>query len=231
MWAQMLYIIGVGPGDPELITIKGVEVIKRCQIVIGWSTVVDRFSILLQNKKVIRINFREMDRQLEEIAIYAKDFDVAFLIHGDAAVSDYQLLEKIREICRKHNVAIQIIPGVTSITRALHIIGKDLAQIIFITFHIEGEVDYNEIERSLSIGRGLLVFPEPYPDGVKRIALKLREIGCGDITLIIMEKLTYSDETIWSYKVDEIIDKDLKFSDMTIVYIPPCPHKNVLQAS
>ena len=29
-----VYLVGAGPGDPELITIKGVELLKNCDVVI-----------------------------------------------------------------------------------------------------------------------------------------------------------------------------------------------------
>ena len=218
----MLYIVSVGPGDPELITVKGLETIKKCQVVAGWGSVVDRFSFLLENKKVIRMTYKEESKQLEEIFSYAKNMDVAFLDHGDVAVSDYQLLEKIKKGCEKYNVPLKIIPGVSSVIRALHVVGKDLSEVVFLTFHVRGEINYDDIRKFLATGRGLLVNPEPYPDGVKRIALKLKEIGCNNVVLTVMEKLTYPDEAIHYYTVDDIINKDLKFSDLSIVYIPPC---------
>jgi len=217
----MLYIINVGPGDPQLITVKGLETIKKCQVVAGWGSVIDRFSPLLEGKKVIRMSYKEESKQLEEIFNYAKSMDVAFLNHGDASVSDFQLLEKIKKGCERHNVKLEIIPGVSSVIKALHVVGKDLSQVIFLTFHVRGEINYDDIKKFLATGRGLLIIPEPYPDGVKKIALKLREIGCNSV-ITVMEKLTYPDEAIYYYTVEDIINKDLKFSDLTIVYIPPC---------
>lgn len=218
----MLYIVGVGPGDPELITVKGVEVLKKCAVVAGWGSVIDRFSYLLHDKKIIRVNYKEESAQLSELVSLAKSMDVAFLDHGDIAVSDYQLLDKIKTLSRKNNVAYQIIPGVSSVIRALHIVGKDLSEVVFLTFHVRGEINYDEIKKFLTTGRSLLINPEPYPDGVKRIALKLKEMGCDNVVLTVMEKLTYPDESIHNYTPDDIILKDLKFSDLTIVYIPQC---------
>ncbi|MBB5253789.1 cobalt-precorrin-7 (C(5))-methyltransferase [Sulfurisphaera ohwakuensis] len=217
-----LYVIGVGPGDPDLITVKGLEILKNSEVVTGWGSVIERFSSYIQSKRIIRLNYKEEEKQLNEIMKLAKDENVAFLNHGDPAVSDFQLLNKLKKLCVENRVELVIIPGVSSIIRALHIIGKDLSEIVFLTFHVRGEINYDEIKKFLNTGRGILINPEPYPDGVKRIALKLREYGCNSITLTIMEKLTYQDEKVYNFNVDEIITRDLKFSDLTIVYIPPC---------
>ncbi|BAB66915.1 cobalt-precorrin-7 (C(5))-methyltransferase [Sulfurisphaera tokodaii] len=217
-----LYVIGVGPGDPSLITVKGLEVLRDSKVVTGWGSVIERFSSYIQGKQVIRLNYKEEEKQLNEIMKLAKNENVAFLNHGDPAVSDFQLLNKLKKLCMDNRVELVIIPGVSSIIRALHIIGKDLSEIVFLTFHVRGEINYDEIKKFLNTGRGILINPEPYPDGVKRIALKLKEYGCNFITLTIMEKLTYQDEKVYNFNVDEIITRDLKFSDLTIVYIPPC---------
>ncbi|MEM4115731.1 MAG: SAM-dependent methyltransferase [Saccharolobus sp.] len=48
---MVIYIVGVGPGDPEYLTLKGYKVIKESNIVAGWKSVIERFSPILQKKK------------------------------------------------------------------------------------------------------------------------------------------------------------------------------------
>jgi precorrin-2 methylase len=33
----MIYIIGSGPGDPELITMKGYRILRSCDVILGLS--------------------------------------------------------------------------------------------------------------------------------------------------------------------------------------------------
>jgi len=220
----MLYIVGVGPGDPQLITVKGLETIKKCQVVAGWEGEMNNFSFLFEGKKAIKITkYEELLEKLEEACSYAKGIDVAFLTGGDIAVATYRLFERIKKVCEKHNVFIELIPGVSSVIKALHVIGKDLSDVVFIDFHSREKRDYDDIKKFLSTGRGLLIVPEYSPDGVRKVVLKLKEIGCGDTVLTIMEKLTYPDETIHYYTVNDIINEDLNFSAWSIIYVPPCP--------
>jgi len=219
----MFYIVGVGPGDPELITVKGLETIKKCQVIAGWESIIDLFSPYLEGKKVIKIPKEEMDYKFEELFNYAKTTDVGFLHRGDIFVSARHLLEKIKKGCEKYNIPLEIIPGVSSVIKALHVIGKDLSEVIFLTFQGGGNKNYDDIAKFLSTGRGLLIMPSRPPEGVKNIALKLKEIGCNSVTLTIMEKLTYPDEAIHYYTVNDAIIKDLKLNLPIIVYVPPCP--------
>ncbi|BDC17939.1 cobalt-precorrin-7 (C(5))-methyltransferase [Acidianus sp. HS-5] len=213
----MLYIVGVGPGDPELITVKGLDVIRKAEVITGWGSVIERFSKYVEGKEVIPLNYREEAKLLNEVMELAKNKEVAFLNHGDPAVSDYQLLDKLKKLAKEHGVELNIIPGVSSIIRALQIVERDLTQVIVITLHVRGEIDYSKLNALARTGRDLLIIPEPYPDGVKKIALQFEK---EDPTLTIMEKLTYPDEKVWKYKCSEIIKGDAKFGDLTIVYVP-----------
>ncbi|AEE94881.1 precorrin-6y C5,15-methyltransferase(decarboxylating), CbiE subunit [Acidianus hospitalis W1] len=212
-----LYIIGVGPGDPELITLKGIEKIKSAEVITGWGSVIERFSEYVKGKKVIPLNYKEEAKLLNEVMNLAKDREVAFLNHGDPAVSDYQLLDKLKKLAKEYGVSLEIIPGVSSIIRALQMVERDLTQVIVVTLHVRGEIDYSKLKDLIKTGRDLLIIPEPYPDGVKKIALQFEK---EDPILTIMEKLTYPDEKIWKFKCSEIIKGDIKFGDLTIVYVP-----------
>ncbi len=213
----MLYIVGVGPGDPDLITVKGLDMIRKAEVVTGWGSVIERFSKYIEGKKIIRLNYREEAKLLADVMSLAKDKEVVFLNHGDPAVSDYQLLNKLKTLAKDYGVNLSIIPGVSSIIRALQIVERDLTQVIVVTLHVRGEINYSSLKELLKIGRDLLIIPEPYPDGVKRIALQFEK---ENPTLTVMEKLTYPDEKISKYTCSEIIKKDLKFGDLTIVYLP-----------
>lgn len=38
----MIYVIGAGPGDPSMIPLKALEILKKCPLVMGWRNVVDK---------------------------------------------------------------------------------------------------------------------------------------------------------------------------------------------
>ncbi|MEM3860407.1 MAG: cobalt-precorrin-7 (C(5))-methyltransferase, partial [Candidatus Micrarchaeaceae archaeon] len=192
---MVIYIVGVGPGDPEYLTLKGYRIIKESNIVAGWKSVIERFSPILQNKKIVILNYKDERQQLLELVEIAKNESVAILDHGDPSVSDWQFIEKIRNMAADKGVKVEIISGVSSLNVLLAKLGLDMAFIGFLTLHVRGDISkmLNEILEILRIGRVAVVIPEPYKDGPQRIAKFLYEnnLNC---RIIVFEKLSYEDE-------------------------------------
>jgi len=214
----MLYIIGVGPGDHELITIKGLNAVMRCPAIAGWSGVLSRFKPYIANKLVIELNYRNEEGLLRRIMEIARVKDVCFLMHGDPSVSERQLMVKLRTLANEYGVSITVIPGVSSITRALSIVGKDLADIIFITLH-ERNPDFKELSKYVGLGRDLLVFPPPYRDGIAMVAKELLKHLGFDHEVYVLENLTLSTERVTVLRLGQLLNYEAS-TDLVILYIP-----------
>lgn len=220
---MVIYIVGVGPGDPEYLTLKGYKVIKESNIVAGWKSVIERFSPILQNKKIVILNYKDERQQLLELVEIAKNESVAILDHGDPSVSDWQFIEKIRNMAADKGVKVKIISGVSSLNVLLAKLGLDMAFIGFLTLHVRGDISkmLNEILEILRIGRVAVVIPEPYKDGPQRIAKFLYEnnLNC---RIIVFEKLSYEDEKSREYdNLVSLINDNYEFSDLVIMVIFP----------
>jgi len=214
----MLYIIGVGPGDHELITIKGLNAVMRCPAIAGWSGVLSRFKPYIANKLVIELNYRNEEGLLRRIMEIARVKDVCFLMHGDPSASERQLMVKLRTLANEYGVSITVIPGVSSIIRALSIVGKDLADIIFITLH-ERNPDFEELSKYVGLGRDLLVFPPPYRDGIAMVAKELLKHLGFDHEVYVLENLTLSTERVTVLRLGQLLNYEAS-TDLVILYIP-----------
>jgi cobalt-precorrin-7 (C5)-methyltransferase len=214
----MLYIIGVGPGDPELITIKGLNVMMKCLVIAGWGSVLNRFKPYIANKLIIELNYRNEEGLLRKIMEIARVKDVCFLMHGDPSVSERQLMAKLKALANEYGVSITVIPGVSSITRALSIVGKDLADVIFITLH-ERNPDFEELGKYVGLGRDLLVFPPPYRDGIAMVAKELLKHLSFDHEVYVLENLTLSTEKVTVLRLGQLLNYETS-TDLVILYIP-----------
>lgn len=149
-----LYVIGVGPGDPELLTLKAVRILREVPCVCvpkgreeGSSLALSivQKTLNLVGKEVIEAYFPmkktknnqpsenyELDTKWQDTieTVYSrlnKGIDMAFITIGDPTIYStfFYLYDRLLELNPKLN--IEIIPGVSSITTAAAKAGMYLA--------------------------------------------------------------------------------------------------------
>ena len=109
-----VYFIGAGPGDPELITVKGQRLIRSCPVILYAGSLVP--AALLDGHRAERVvNTAELHLQ-QIIALLAEAHalgqDVARVHSGDPSLYG-AIGEQIREL-RARNIPFEIVPGVTA---------------------------------------------------------------------------------------------------------------------
>lgn len=133
-----LYVIGVGPGDPELLTLKAVTIIKKVPIIFvpkgredGRSLALSIVSRIvdLKEKEILELHFpmiktKEMAKEImERWETLSKDMvkhlngsDAAFLTLGDPCLYStfFYLYPRLKS--QIPDLRIEIVPGVSSIT-------------------------------------------------------------------------------------------------------------------
>jgi len=134
------YIIGTGPGDPELITVKGWRTMERCATLVAPKAKVDGDSTALTivkglmdltDKQVVEVCFpmhkvnngrssQEVEAAWQEAARiildHLKQGDVAFPTLGDPAVysTGFYVYATLKEMAP--DMEIRIIPGITAMS-------------------------------------------------------------------------------------------------------------------
>lgn len=121
------YIIGAGPGDPDLITVKGARLVERCPVVLYTGSLVPEAVIARARKdaKVLDSSGMTLD-EIVAVIVAARDAneDVARVHTGNPSVFG-STAEQMR---RLHALGIEceIVPGVSSFSAAAAAIGKEL---------------------------------------------------------------------------------------------------------
>lgn len=121
-----VYFIGAGPGDPELITVKGQRLIHSCPVIIYAGSLVPE-AVLTGHSAERVINSAELN--LEQIlallaAADAQGQDVARVHSGDPSLYG-AIGEQIRGL-NQLGIAWQIIPGVTATAACAALLGTEL---------------------------------------------------------------------------------------------------------
>lgn len=133
-----VYFIGAGPGDPELITIKGQRLIRQCPVIIYAGSLVPQ-AVLEGHTAETVINSAELN--LEQIiealrSAHENGQDVARVHSGDPSLYG-AIGEQIRHL-RELGIDYQIIPGVTATAASAALLGceltlPELAQTVILT--------------------------------------------------------------------------------------------------
>lgn len=107
--------IGAGPGDPELLTIKGKKIIEEADIIIYAGSLVNPKILSCARPGIPTHNSAGMD--LEDVTnIYRREKDrrgiIARLHTGDPSL--YGAIQEQIDFCRTEGIPTEVIPGVSS---------------------------------------------------------------------------------------------------------------------
>ena len=109
----MIYIVGSGPGDPELITVKGMNLLKKADVVLYTGSTVSEEVLNWCKKDVLKVNSAPL--VLEEIIdILVKNHNenkiIVRLHSGDPTI--YGAIEEEINLLLKKGLKVKVIPGV-----------------------------------------------------------------------------------------------------------------------
>jgi precorrin-4/cobalt-precorrin-4 C11-methyltransferase len=122
-----VYIIGAGPGDPKLLTLRGAELIASCPVVLYTGSLVPREVLVMAraDARVIDSSSMTLDEIMETIATASdRGEDVARVHTGDPLIFG-STAEQMRRMDAL-GIAYEIVPGVSSFSAAAAAIGREL---------------------------------------------------------------------------------------------------------
>ena len=118
-----LYVIGIGPGGLEHMTLRAKEAIEESNIVVGYNKYIDMIKPLVENKELFSTGMRgEEARCRKALELSKEDNTVALISTGDSGI--YGMAGLILQMQKDENV--EIIPGVTASSAAGSVVGAPL---------------------------------------------------------------------------------------------------------
>ena len=138
-----LYGIGVGPGDPELLTLKAIRTIRGCDVIAApvsggeKQTALDIAREYVGEKQVLSLALpmtRDEDALRQKRAAAAdrvrekldEGKNVGFLTLGDPMI--YSTYSYLHTILGNRGYAVEVVPGVTSFCAAAAALGEPLCE-------------------------------------------------------------------------------------------------------
>lgn len=197
----MIYFIGAGSGDPELLTLKALNVLKKADAVLYTGSLVPKELLAWCKKDAIIEDSQAMSYdEIFEFLTKHKDGIVARVHTGDPSI--YSTIAKQIEYLKEQNIEFRVIPGVTAAFGAAATLGIEytipgVSQTLIIT-RIEGKTPNPEkLEQILALKNSSHVFYLSISliGELKKVALKMGYSG--DTPCWVVEKATWPDERVY----------------------------------
>ncbi len=222
-----VYIVGAGPGDPELITLKGKKLLEQADLVVYAGSLVN--PELLEFCKASCVKVNSHGKRLEEIvdlmSSEAKSGKlVVRLASGDPSL--YGSLKEMKEELESKGVAVEVVPGVSSLFAGMATIREEFTvpdgpQSLVVT-RLSGKTTVRpeeSLERFAATGASIALFLSAHKmDEIKKRALKA---GLPPETpVVIAYKASWPEERVVETTLGELRQVE-DITQSAIIYILP----------
>lgn len=208
-----LYIIGAGPGDPDLITVKGLKLLQEADVVLYADSLVNE-ELINQSKPTAEV-MKTAGMHLDEMVEIMVDRMHAGLkvvrVHtGDPAV--YGAIMEQMTLLKKAGIEVEIVPGVSSVFAAAaaaqaELTIPDLTQTVILT-RAEGRTPVPEFEKLRDLASHhstIALFLSATL--TKKVMKEFIDAGWSkDTPVIVVYKASWPDEQIVRTTVEHLDD-------------------------
>jgi cobalt-precorrin-7 (C5)-methyltransferase len=204
-----LYIVGIGPGSKDYLTLASKKAVESSDIVIGSRRALDLFEI--PNHSKIELNAQNMNENMKLAVSKVKDGKIVSLLStGDPGFSG--ILKPILKL--KEDITIEVIPGVSSVQLCAAKLKISWDEADLVTMHGKGISE--TILDIVGNGKPTIVLPNFKP---AELANFLIENGVDpEREAAVCEKLSYADEKIVEASLKNISDMEFSYMCVMVVY-------------
>lgn len=209
----MVYFIGAGPGDVDLITVKGRDILCSADVVIYAGSLVSGEHLKFCKEGIEVHNSASMT--LDEVIEIMKNAENAgkttVRLHtGDPAI--YGAIKEQMDELDKYKIGYEVVPGVSSFSAAAAAIKKEftlpsVSQTVILT-RVEGRTPVPEkegLEKLASIGASMAIFLSI--SMIDKVVEKLRRGYGKNVPIAVVERATWEDQRIILGTLDDIAEK------------------------
>ena len=208
-----VYFIGAGPGDPELITLKGKRILEQSKVVIYAGSLVNP-ELLRYCSDDAKI-YNSAGMTLEEVLNATLEgiesgFCVARLHTGDPSI--YGAIREQIDPLEEKGIACEVVPGVSSFTASAAALKKEftlpnVSQTVICT-RLEGRTPVPEeesLEKLASHKASMAIFLSVHM--IANVADRLMRHYSKDTPIAVVQRATWPDEKVVIGTLESIADK------------------------
>ena len=220
----MIKIVGLGPGNPEYMTLAGVNCILSAEVLAGGARNIENaFEILrsvgkeadIENIETIYIG-KDIESFIKKVSSHEKvsshgkavnhEKEVVVVVSGDPGF--YSLLDSFN----RAGVKVEAVPGISSYQYLYSKLGLSYKNHRLLSCHGR-EMDFIKVLEE-SVGVFLLTDGENTPT---EICKKLVNAGLGKNKVYVGENLSYENENIIFGMAEELLDREFSMLSSVII--------------
>ena len=216
-----VFAVGVGPGSPKYVTEIVKDIVKKCDIVIGYKYTLKTIEDLIEGKEIYEITMNDQEKSYQKILPELGNRTRVIPFTGDVNFSESEVVDRLIEIFGE----VEIIPGISSIQVAASRAKVPLDKSKVITMHVTTPIEDKklELQKALIDGFSVVLVPRPWPKQPDKhfmpseIATYLRENGfdTAKMKVHVFEAITTENETNFEGTVKDLEGKE--FSDLSVM--------------
>jgi precorrin-4/cobalt-precorrin-4 C11-methyltransferase len=203
-----VWFVGAGPGNPELITVKGLSLLKDADVLIYAGSLVNP-ELIAQSHAPIKLDSWGMKREeiiaaMEEAARTGKT--IVRLHSGDPSLYG-AITEQIEEL-QKLNIPVEIVPGVSSLFAAAAALESQLtlrgvSESLIVTRPAGKTLKHDQIRELSTLGVTMVVFL-----GTEKLDEITKKLACPkDTPAAVVYHASWPDQKIVRGTVSDIAQK------------------------
>jgi len=204
----MVKFVGAGPGDPELITVKGMKALQEAEVVLYTGSLVPK-ELLTWCKEGTLIE-NSADMSYEDIFAFIQEHSSKKFVRlhtGDSSL--FSTTAKQVEFLRKEGIEFEVIPGVTAAFGAAASVGVEytipgVSQTLIIS-RVEGRTPNPESLKQLLSNRHSSFAFYLSIRLIEKLKSTAYELGYAKETPCwVVERATWADEKIYKGTIENI---------------------------
>lgn len=226
-----IYFIGSGPGNPELITIKGAAILSQAEVIIADRLAGDEIIQRYANANAVIIDVGKQggnaksykQKDINNLLVqFARLYSTVVRLKGGDIAFFSNIYDEL-QTANENNIAYEIIPGITAASGASAYTGVPLtaknfaSSVHFLTYYNNTVIDDNTWKRYAEFNSTLVFYMSS--SNLISIVQKLIEAGAdAKIPFIVVEQATTPNQHVYSFTLQSFLnDSKQNFVSPSIV--------------
>ncbi|MBL4931322.1 precorrin-3B C(17)-methyltransferase [Clostridium paridis] len=215
-----LYVVGIGPGGIEHMSLRAKEVVEKSDIIVGYNKYIDMIKSIVKDKEIYSNGMKGEEERCREALKLSKEKNVALISTGDSGI--YGMAGLILEL--RGNEEVEIIPGITASSAAASILGAPLMHDNCNISLSDLMTDYEDIKKRVKLaaeGDFIISLYNPKSKGrphyLKEAIEIIKEFRGENTPVGVVKNALREGQEYWITTLKDFIDEEVNMFSIVII--------------